>query len=228
MKKLSKILILLLFCASIVFGVQYIKTHHAIDFYAYAEQIKTYLKDLVICCPLRALSLYITLYIICATTAIPILMPLTLCGGMLFGTLIGGIVAIICSTAGALFSFLLIKKFFLSIMSSKYAVATKKMDAWIGKKGVFSALVILHLLTVVPYVIINTIAAILGVSVPLFVAAALFGSTPVMFIYAFAGAQLTTIQSFHDMLSPTFLVACFLFLCCILIPPFFIPLKKSS
>ena len=134
MKRLYKILLLLLFCALIFFGTQYVK-HHAIEFYGYTEQIRAYLKDLVICCPLRALSLYITLYVMCATIAIPILMPLTLCGGMLFGTLIGGIVAIISSTVGALFSFLLIKKFFLSIMSSKYAVATEKMDAWIGKKG---------------------------------------------------------------------------------------------
>jgi uncharacterized membrane protein YdjX (TVP38/TMEM64 family) len=112
-------------------------------------------------------------------------------------------------------------------MSSKYAIATEKMDAWVGKKGVFSALVILHLLTIVPYVIINTIAAILGVSVPLFIAAALFGSTPVMFVYAFAGAQLRTVQSFHDMLSPTFLAAYVLLLCCILVPSFLYKTEKQ-
>lgn len=227
MTKLTKILfisgIFILF-----FLVVWYTRGHAVEMYAYTESMRTYLKNLVICCPMQALFMYIALYISCAVFAMPVLMPLTLFGGMLFGTVLGSVAAIVSSTVGALISFLIIKKFFLSFMSVKYQAITQEINDWIGQRGIFSALIILHLLTVVPYVIINTIAAILGVSVPLFIATALFGSAPVMVVYAFAGSQFSTLNSISDIFTPAFLAASLLLVCCLLLPPLFYKTKKHK
>lgn len=225
MKKITKIVMISLVSILLVLGIWYIKKH-LIDLYAYLEFIKTYLKNTVACCPAKALSIYSSLYIFCAIFAVPVLMPLTLFGGMLFGAVMGSVAAIISSTVGALISFLLIKKFFLSFMSTRYQHVAQEMNEWIGQRGVFSALVVLHLLTVVPYVIINTIAAILGVSVPLFIATALFGSAPVMVVYAFAGSQFTTLNTVGDIFSPAFLIACILLICFLLLPPILYKCKQ--
>lgn len=227
MSKIGKLIVVAVLCAGLLVGLWYIKSH-ALNFYAYGESVRVYIKELVKCCPIRALLLYVSLYTCCAILSVPILMPLALFGGMLFGTVIGGISAIIASTAGALISFLLIKNFFLPFMNIKYGIVSQEMSEWIGKRGVFGALVILHLLSVVPYVVINTIAALLGVSVPLFIAAALFGSTPVMFVYAFAGAQFGMLQSIGDIFSPAFLAACVLLVCCIVLPPFFYKKNRKT
>lgn len=224
MKKITKTLLLLGIGILIVLGIWYIK-NHLIELYSYVEFVKTYLQSTVKCCPAKAIAMYSLLYIFCAIFAVPILMPLTLFGGMLFGTMIGSVAAIVSSTVGALISFLLIKKFLLSFMSIKYQQVTQEMSFWIGQRGVFTALIILHFLTVVPYVIINTIAALLGVSVPLFIATSLFGSAPVMVVYAFAGSQFTTLNTVGDIFSPTFLIACALLLGFLLLPPIWYKFK---
>lgn len=226
MKKINQLFIIFCVLVFLCIALWYAKSY-AVNFYLYIDTVKTYLKDTVQCCPGKALSLYVCVYIFCAACVMPVLMPLTLFGGMLFGTFVGSLAAIIASTIGALISFLVIKKFFLSLMSVKYQRATEEMGTWIGQRGIFSALVILHLLTIVPYVVINTIAAILGVSVPLFIATALFGSAPVMVVYAFAGAQFSALNSIKDVFSPAFLCATFLFICCLLLPPLFYKIKKN-
>jgi len=116
----------------------------------------------------------------------------------------------------------------LPLMSVKYKTFTQQLDGLIGTKGVFGGLVILHLLTVVPYVVINVIAAIAGVSVPMFIAAALFGSAPVIFVYAFAGAQFGMVQSVGDLFSGRFVIAVVLLLCFILGPLLFYRSKQSD
>ncbi|RTL06655.1 DedA family protein [Candidatus Dependentiae bacterium] len=224
MKKVIKILLILSIAILVFLSIWYIK-NHLIELYYYVELVKIYLQSTVKCCPAKAIAIYSSIYVLCAIFAVPVLMPLTLFGGMLFGTMIGSVAAIVSSTVGALISFLLIKKFLLSFMSMKYQHVTQEMSFWIGQRGVFTALIILHFLTVVPYVIINTIAALLGVSVPLFIATSLFGSAPVMVVYAFAGSQFTTLNSVSDIFSPTFLIACMLLLCFLLLPSIFYKYK---
>jgi uncharacterized membrane protein YdjX (TVP38/TMEM64 family) len=167
---------------------------------------------------IRAVFYYMTSYIFMTILGFPIAIPMTLLGGFLFGLWFGGIFALVSSILGALIFFLLIRDWFADLIKDHYQKRLQEFNERIGNEGVFGYMVSLHLVAVVPYVIINTLAALAHISVGMFLLATTLGATPVIFIYSFAGARFGMMQSMKDIFSAGMIWALALLLVLSLIP----------
>ena len=157
------------------------------------ESIHGYVTHLVTCCPVRAVLFFSLIFIVMVVCAVPLIMPLTFMSGMFFGFWMGGLLSLACMTIGGLISFLVIKTWFVPLFSMRYQEAIAHVRMIIVQKGLLVGLLFLHFVTVVPYVVINTFAALFDVSLPLFIVTTVCGSTPIIFLYAFLGSKATTL-----------------------------------
>ena len=92
----------------------------------------------------------------------------------------------------------------------------------------YTYLITLQLLTIVPYFVINTLAALAGVPFVTFMFTTAVGSFPVLVIYAFAGKQLYKIQSWKDILSKEMLLLLLLLAGFALLPLIIRKLRSSK
>lgn len=144
---------------------------------------------------------YCLIYTILITLTLPVVGPLTILGGYLFGLFPGFLFALFCACLGSTCSFLCLRYFFSSLIRNRYKAKLERFNEKIKVYG-FSYLLTLHLLSVVPYVVINALAALANVPLGAFLWTTIVGSIPLIFIYALAGQQLGTIESMRDILSP--------------------------
>jgi len=79
-------------------------------------------------------------------------------------------------------------------------------------------LLILHFMFIVPFVVINILAALAGVSLWQFVWTTAVGFLPCAFVYSFAGKRLFSITSVHDVFSWNIIIAILLLLIITMLP----------
>ncbi len=169
------------------------------------KQQSGFLKDSVENNYPHAVLVFIALFILVVSITLPIVGPLTLLGGYLFGLFPGFIYSLIGSTLGSMGSFLLIRYVLGSIMRDRYKDQLATFQEKMQKHG-YSYLLMLQLLSVVPFVVINTLAALTDVRLSTVFITTLIGTAPLIFIYAWAGRQLGTISSMKDIVSPQLLL----------------------
>lgn len=169
------------------------------------QQQSVFLKDSVENNYPHAVLVFIALFILVVSITLPIVGPLTLLGGYLFGLFPGFIYSLIGSTLGSMGSFLLIRYVLGSIMRDRYKDQLATFQEKMQKHG-YSYLLMLQLLSVVPFVVINTLAALTDVRLSTVFITTLIGTAPLIFIYAWAGRQLGTISSMKDIISPQLLL----------------------
>lgn len=186
-RKKQVLFFILAFCV-VILSVLIVKTNGQFV-QEWLSKINVYMHDLMTCCPAKALFVYLALFLGTVIFAVPVIMPLAFMGGMLFGSLWGGIFALFCVTVGGTGSFLMIKKWFLPMMLIRYKEATQELHRLTMSKGLVFGLFLLHFASIVPYVVINTFAAVMNVSVSVFVFTAFFGSAPMLFLYSFLGSH---------------------------------------
>lgn len=163
---------------------------------------------------------FLTLYVVLITCALPVVGPLTILGGYLFGLLPGFLYSLTAACVGSLISFLCIRYLLSSLVRNRYKVKLERFNQKIKTYG-FTYLLTLQLLTVFPYVVINTLAALTDVPLIAFIWTTIVGSAPLIFIYALAGRQLGTLQSLGDILSPSMLLLLILLAGLALVPMIF-------
>jgi uncharacterized membrane protein YdjX (TVP38/TMEM64 family) len=166
----------------------------------------------------KAVIIYILLYATIISTAIPAVPPLTLIGGALFDVIPGGIYATIGAVLGTSISFLLIRYVLGTVIRGKYAEKLTIFNEKIKSHGVASYLLTMQLMGLLPYFIINTLAALAHVSFMTFLWTTCLGSLPIIFIYAFAGRQISFINSIGDIFSPSIILIILLFLLISFVP----------
>ena len=138
---------------------------------------------------LIALTTFVGLYIAVVAMSLPGATILTIAGGVLFGTLIGGAAAIVGATIGATILFLIARTAFGEFL-------TRRAGPWLARLAdgfrddAFSYLLFLRLVPVFPFWLVNLAPAMFGVGVAAFVGATLIGVIPGAFAYAFVGAGL--------------------------------------
>ena len=150
---------------------------------------------------IKAVVYYCLLYILLITLTLPVVGPLTILGGFLFGLVPGFIYALISACVGSVCSFLCMRYFLISLLRKRYIAKLDRFNDKISVYG-YTYLLTLQLLSVVPYVVINMLAALTEVPLKVFVWTTIVGSIPLTFMYALAGQQLGTIESMQDVLSP--------------------------
>jgi uncharacterized membrane protein YdjX (TVP38/TMEM64 family) len=140
-----------------------------------------------------AILAFMAMYAAAVALSFPGAALLTIGGGMLFGTLIGGLAAIGAATLGATVFFLIAKYAFGGITGCGWARRAGPLGERLAsgfRKDAFCYLVFLRLVPLFPFWLVNLVSAPSGVGVVPFIAATALGIIPATFAFAFFGAGL--------------------------------------
>ncbi len=149
---------------------------------------------------------FIATYTLAMAASLPVVAPFSLLGGFLFNTIPGACFSVISALIGSMIYVVVFRHFFAASMHEQFKDQLdkfkKNMDTY-GK----SYLLILHFLAVVPFFMINTLAALADLSLWDVCWTTTVGSGPVFLLLAFEGGELAHIQSVSDIFSAKFIIA---------------------
>lgn len=148
----------------------------------------------------RSVIIFIAISTLLIACTLPVTAPVAVCAGFLFGLAPAVLYSMIAVLIGTSISFLMVRYAMSHIMRHQYNAQLTAFKQQLHAYG-YTYLISLQLLTVVPYFIINTLAALAGIPFRTFMWTTALGSLPIIIIYAFAGRQLYMIQSWRDILS---------------------------
>lgn len=147
------------------------------------------LNDLVADRPLATAAAFVAIYAIATAVSIPGAVLLTISGGFLFGTLLGGAFAVVGASIGAIAIFLVART---SLGESLRSSATPWLDRM--RKGfnenALSYLLVLRIIPLFPFWVVNIVPALLGVEPRTYVLATVVGIIPGAFVFASLGSGL--------------------------------------
>lgn len=155
-----------------------------------------------------AILLYLTIYIVVVALSLPGATVLTLSGGLLFGTALGGTLTVIAATIGATVVFVIARGAFGDSLRRKVGPFIRRMEDGFHENA-FSYLLLLRLVPAFPFWAANLVPAFLRVPVGIFMAATGIGIIPGTFVYTTFGAGLGDIfdaggeVNFSSLLSPS-------------------------
>lgn len=149
---------------------------------------------------------YILLYTLVVSLSLPAAAILTIVGGFLFGVFEGAFYANIGATIGASIAFLIIRYALGSFLQEKYADQLATFNKEFNQYGSWYLLGI-HLITIIPFFVINTIAGMTQIPFWTFVWTTALGIIPGSLVYTYAGRQLLSIEHIGDIFSPSVLTA---------------------
>jgi len=141
---------------------------------------------------LASIAIYIVIYVVAIALSLPGALVLTMSGGFLFGGLVGGSAAVVGATAGAVILFAVAKSAFGEHLT-RHAGPTAERLAEGFRADAFHYLLFLRLVPVFPFVLVNLVAAIVGVRLRTFLAATGIGIIPGGLTFAFLGAGLDSV-----------------------------------
>jgi len=169
--------------------------------------------------------IYVVLYFIAIASSLPITAPITMAGGFLFGTFSAVIYSTVAATGGATLAFLLFRSFSKATIGKKYEAQLARFSKGLDEYGAFYLLIV-HFMFIVPFFVINALAALANVPLWRFIWTTAVGFLPCAIVYSFAGRQLISIRSFSDIFSWKIIVALILLICIVILPIAFKHLKK--
>ena len=201
MASLAKKIVIL---ALIVTGIYCLLKYSGITYYLSLHNFlenKLWLEDFVARHYATSVLLYILSFSLIIILVFPGFPPLTIIGGYLFGVFYGSLYALIGSFIGSFISFFVIKSFFYEKLRVKYEHRLASFKKNIASSGEANTLLFLHFLTIVPFFVINTLAALADVSLFTFTWTTIVGSLPLLLAYSFAGQKLRSVGAVRDIFS---------------------------
>jgi uncharacterized membrane protein YdjX (TVP38/TMEM64 family) len=145
------------------------------------------LQDWVEAHPWLAPGLFVMAYTASVALSLPQAALLTTAGGLLFGTLAGGALAVTGATTGAVLLFLIARSAVSGSTVERGGAALAKLRENLRQNG-FSYLLALRLIPVVPFWLVNLAAALCGMRLSQFATATVIGIIPATFVIASIGA----------------------------------------
>ena len=136
--------------------------------------------------PILAPLVYWLVYTVWVAVSIPEAALLTAAGGLFFGTLLGGAVAVLGATSGAVVLFLVARSALAGTMRRRAGPLLDRIQPGLHRDG-FSYLLALRLVPT-PFWLVNLAAAVCGMRLLPFTAATLVGIIPMTFVLAWIGA----------------------------------------
>ncbi len=149
-----------------------------------------------------AALIYMAIYATVVAISVPGAAPLTIAGGLLFGTLIGGSLTVIGATAGAVIVFLAARSAFAETLRAKAGPRVQKLQAGF-EKDAFNYLLFLRLVPAFPFFLVNIAAGLFGMRTAPYATATGLGIIPGTFVFASIGAGADAIIRRGDALSLT-------------------------
>jgi uncharacterized membrane protein YdjX (TVP38/TMEM64 family) len=160
--------------------------------------------------PIQAALAYMALYALMVAVSLPGASIMTLAGGFLFGTWLGGSLTVAAATVGATLLFIAALSAFGGILGRRAGPFLARMGEGF-RRDAFSYLLSLRLMPLFPFWVVNLVAALAGMRLHGFVAATAIGIIPGTFAYAAFGAGLAEAfdsgvdVSLNGILNPTLL-----------------------
>jgi len=139
--------------------------------------------------PLVAGLTYFAIYTAATAASLPLGTVLTLAGGFVFGTWIGGGLTVLGATLGATLLFVAARTAFSDYFEARLGGVAGRLRHKFADNA-FSYLLALRLAPIFPFVVVNVAPALAGVRLWPFVAATAIGIVPGTFVYASVGAGL--------------------------------------
>ena len=162
-----------------------------LSYQALAEN-EAWLKAQVRAAPLVAALIYMAVYIVVVALSLPGALWLTLSGGLLFGTLIGGTLTVFAATIGACLLFLAARFLVGDMLRTRFGARTAKFEAAFNRDAV-SYLLVLRLVPIFPFFIVNLGAALVGARFSIFALTTFFGIMPATFVFASIGNGISVV-----------------------------------
>jgi uncharacterized membrane protein YdjX (TVP38/TMEM64 family) len=153
-----------------------------------------------------SVALFIALFALIVSCAIPLSPLMTVASGYFFQTIPGTLYSIVGATLGATISFFVFRYLLRDYVQKKYGERLKRFNKEFRTRGA-SYLLFLQLLPITPFGVIAVISGLSTLPWWTFVWTTAVGIAPGSFIYAFAGRQLMTIEKMSDILSWPVIVA---------------------
>ena len=152
------------------------------------------LTDWVALHPILSAGLYLIAYILTAALSLPQATILTVAGGLLFGTVLGGILTVSGATIGASILLVVVRSAFAGVLDRQRHRIPGHVRERLEQDG-FSYLLALRLVPLFPFWIVNLAAAVAGLKLRVFVPATLIGIAPASFVLCSIGAGVGTVLS---------------------------------
>ena len=147
--------------------------------------------------PVGSAVFFSVLYALVVALSIPGALIMSLAGGFLFGTWLGGALVVIGATSGAVAIFLIAKTALGELLREKAGPWLSKMEEGF-KEDALSYLLVLRLVPLFPFWLVNLVPAFLGVNVATYSLATFIGVMPGCFIYASVGNGLGAVFDAGD------------------------------
>lgn len=139
--------------------------------------------------PLAAPLAAAALYAAAVALSLPGAVILTLACGLLFGAALGGAVALLGATSGAVAVFLIARHAFADLLARRFGTLAARLRPGLERDG-FAYLLALRLIPAFPFWLVNLAPALAGMRLAPFAAATFLGIMPAAFVYAGIGAGL--------------------------------------
>lgn len=133
--------------------------------------------------PFGAPALYTIAYAIVVALSFPEAAVVTVAGGLLFGTIMGGLLAVVGSTLGSLVLFLAVRHH----LANHRNRLVDRIRTTLKEDG-FSYLLAIRLIPAFPFWLVNLAAGLSGMRLLPYATATVIGIVPTTFVYASIGA----------------------------------------
>jgi uncharacterized membrane protein YdjX (TVP38/TMEM64 family) len=137
--------------------------------------------------PIEAPCLFVLLYIAVAALSVPEAAVVTVAGGLLFGTELGGTLTVLGATAGAVILFVVARSALAEPLARRGGAVMRAVCDRLHRDG-FLYLLSVRLIPAFPFWLVNLAAALCGMRLLPFAAATLVGIAPGTFVFASIGA----------------------------------------
>ena len=144
-----------------------------------------------------AVAVYMAVYVVVVALSIPGALFLTISGGILFGTLVGGAATVVAATAGATVIFLVARSACGEGLFRRAGPLAHKIAEGF-RADAFSYLLFLRLVPAVPFFLVNLAPALVGVKLRTFVAATAIGIIPATVAFSFFGSGLDSVLAAQE------------------------------
>lgn len=172
------------------------------DFFA---QHKQQLINFIETHPFSSRLAFIAAYALTVFLAIPVSNIFPVIGGYFFGIVQSTILSVFSATLGSLIAFILFRYLLYDSVQAKYGHKLETLIKSIRLHGA-NYILFLELLPITPFGFIVIGASLAGLTTWTFIWATAVGIVPSTIIYAYAGEQLSSLDSFGGILAPKFVI----------------------
>lgn len=136
-----------------------------------------------------AIAIFVAVYVGLVWLSLPVLITLSIAGGFLFGTWLGGGVSLVAATVGATLVFLTARTILGEGLRRRTERWLSRFEAGM-RENAFNYLLAIRLIPAFPFWIVNLAAAFFEMRLRDYVIATVLGTAPIILVFASVGAAL--------------------------------------